>query len=101
MKLKMFSVFDSKIQAYMNPFFARTAAEALRSFADAVNNSESNFCRFAEDFTLFEIGAWDDQTAKVELLPTPHSLGVAIQFLKSATPELPKALNRGVVEVVK
>jgi len=87
MKLKMFSIFDSKISAYMNPFFARTSQEAIRMFADAVGNPKQGFCKHPEDYTLFEIGAWDDQTAQIELLPTPHSLGVAVQFVSSDIPD--------------
>ena len=63
MKLKIFSVFDSKVAAYMNPFFARSTAEAVRIFSDAVNSSQQGFKSHAEDYTLFELGVWDDQSA--------------------------------------
>jgi len=101
MKLKMFSVFDSKVAAYMNPFFARSTAEAIRMFSDAVGNPQQGFCKHPEDYTLFEVGSWDDQTAGIDLLQTPHSLAKAIQFVQLESPELNRALNRGVVEVVK
>jgi len=82
MKLKMFSVFDSKVGAFMNPFFVRSTAEAIRVFSDAVSNPQQGFCKHPEDYTLFEIGSWDDQTAAIDHLDTPHSLGLAVQFVK-------------------
>lgn len=92
MKLKFFSVYDSKVSAFMNPFLARTSAEAIRSFADAVGNPQQGFCKHPEDYTLFEIGSWDDQTAAMEMLPTPHSLGLAVQFVQP-DPQQPMKLE--------
>lgn len=83
MKLKMFSIFDSKVQAYMAPVFLRSTGEAERAFSASVADQSSNFCKFPEDFTLFEVGSWDDQTCVVDLLPTPHPVAKAIQFIKS------------------
>ena len=81
MKLKIFSVFDSKVGAYLNPVFLRPAPEAVRSFQDAVNREDSQFKSHAEDYTMFEIGSWDDQTASIDLLPTPHPIAKAIELL--------------------
>lgn len=81
MKLKVFSVFDSKVGAYLTPFFSRSTGEAIRAFTQAANDSQTQFCKFAEDFTLFEIGEWDDQNSKFELLASHVSLGKAIEFI--------------------
>lgn len=80
MKLKIFCVYDSKIGAFNNPFFQRSTGEALRSFGDAVNKEE-NFRRHSEDYVLFELGSFDDQTAAFDLYDAPKSLGMASQFL--------------------
>lgn len=81
--LMIYSVFDSKISAFMNPIFLRNSGEAIRVFESAVLDEKHDFHRYASDFTLFELGSWDDQSAKFDLYSTPKSLGVAIQFLKS------------------
>lgn len=81
MNLSVFSVFDSKIGAFMTPFFMRSRGEALRAFSDAVNKEGSNMGPHAEDFTLFLLGDWDDGSAKFVLKPTPESLGLAVEFL--------------------
>lgn len=75
------AVFDSKVGAFMPPFFTRSRGEAIRSFQDAVNREGSNFKAHAGDYTLFELGSWDDLNAKFVLHETPHSLGLAIEFI--------------------
>jgi len=82
MILKVFTVYDSKVGAYLPPMFLRSTGEALRAFEAAVNSSDHQFCKHAEDFTMFEIGDWDDQKCIFILKATPVSLGVAIEFLK-------------------
>lgn len=81
MKLKLFSVFDSKVSAYLPPICMRTTPEAIRGFSAAVGDSGHQFHKHAEDYTLFEIGSWDDQTAAIDLLSTPHPVAKAIEFL--------------------
>lgn len=81
MKLKIFSVFDSKVMAFNTPFFQRSTGEALRAWSDAVNGQEG-FAKHPEDYTLFELGEFDDTDAKFELYSTPRSLGLAVEFVK-------------------
>lgn len=84
MNLKVFSVYDSKTEAYMTPFFMRSKGEAIRGFADVVNDGQSTMCKYPHDYTLFEIGEWDDTTARLEPHATPISLGVAIEHKKES-----------------
>lgn len=80
--LKIFNVYDSKVGAYIEPIFKRSTGEALRCFIASVNSPGHDFGKFAGDYTLFELGIYDDETAKFSLLPTPKSLGVAVEFLE-------------------
>ncbi len=81
----VFAVFDSKVGAYLLPFFSRNRAVALRSFTTAVQDVNSDFHRYAADYTLFEIGVWEPEKG----IYTPHetklSLGLASEFLALAT----------------
>jgi hypothetical protein len=81
--LKVFSVYDSKVGAYLQPMFFRSKGEAIRAFSSAVADTDHQFHKYASDFTLFELGSWDDLKAKFDLLPTPVSIGVAIEFLNT------------------
>lgn len=79
MKIRVYTVYDSKVQAYMRPFFQVSKGEALRSWIDAVNDGQTAMNKHPEDFTLFELGEWDDQSAVFQEHSTPLSLGVAIE----------------------
>ena len=83
--MKIFCVFDSKAEAYLQPFFMRTAGEAIRAFTDLVNGSDNQFCKYPGDFVLFELGSYDDSTAGITCLEAPHSLGVGVEFKKGTT----------------
>lgn len=76
MILKMFSVLDMKAQFFGQPFFEQQEATAIRSFSDAVNdssNSTNMWNRHPEDFQLYLVGSFDNETGEV-------------------VPEVPKAL---------
>jgi len=80
MILKVFGIYDSKAEAYLSPFMMKSKGEAIRAIQNHIEDKEHNFHKYAEDFTLFELGSWDDQTAKYELHSTPKSMGVFIEF---------------------
>lgn len=83
--MKIFSVLDAKSEAYLNPFYARTTAEALRMFADASNDTKHDFYRFASDFTLVELGDFDQLTGRITVLDVPKSLGLASEYKGTMT----------------
>lgn len=62
MKLHVYSVFDKAVGAYLQPFYARSQGEALRSFSEAANNGTSNFAKYPLDFTLVRLGEFDDNS---------------------------------------
>ena len=83
--MKVFTIFDSKVGAYLPPMFFRSRGEAIRVFETLTNESGHQFNKYPGDYSLFELGDYDDLTAKFVLLPTPTSIGVAIEFLKVHT----------------
>lgn len=82
MRVKIFSVYDSKSEAYMQPFFSPTKGSAVRSFIDSIQDHNTIFCKHPEDYTLFEIGEFDDSTGILITLTTPISLGLALEYVK-------------------
>ena len=66
MKYKVYVVHDSKADAFMMPFFMQEDAQAVRGFQDQVNNPESPFFNHAEDYTLFNIGRYSEETGTLE-----------------------------------
>lgn len=79
---KIYTVYDSKLEAYMQPFFMQSKGQAVRAFTDSVNDQTTQFNKHPEDFTLFELGEYDDSTGKFTNLHTPNSLGVALEYKK-------------------
>jgi hypothetical protein len=77
---RLFTVFDSKSEVYMPPFTYRTKGEAIRAFTDSVNDSGSQMNKYPADFTLFDIGSFDDVTCKFDV-QSPESIGNAIEFV--------------------
>lgn len=67
-----FTVFDSKVGAYLPPFFMRSSAEAIRAFTDAANGGNSQITAHAEDYVLFRIGTFDDERGILEQ-EVPHT----------------------------
>lgn len=76
MKMKMFSVYDSKVEAFLQPFFMRTAAAALSAFTDLVNDSSTMFAKHPGDYTLFMLGDWEDETALFSPQTAPVNLAL-------------------------
>lgn len=70
-KIKVFSVWDKKALAYMNPFYYLQTGQAIRGFSDAVNDPQSPFFKHPEDFTLFQVGEWDDRDGRLGALEQP------------------------------
>jgi len=78
--IKIFSIYDSKAEAFMQPFFLPTAGSAIRSFSDALLDEKSQFNKHAEDYSLFEIGEWDEVGGRVIPALAPRSLGTALEL---------------------
>lgn len=80
MKLDVFSVYDSKAEAFLQPFFCVNRGVAVRNFQAAAQDERHDFHRHAADFTLFRLGTWDQVTGEFEMAEVKESLGTAIQF---------------------
>lgn len=81
MKHKMFVIYDSKANAYMTPWFLHQDAMAQRAFSDCVNDQNHNFGKHPEDYTLFQIGQFDDQTAELNINEKPKTFGNGLTYI--------------------
>lgn len=91
MVLKIYSVRDSKAQLFGAPWYKNTHGEAERDFSRLVNDKNSTVSQFPEDFDLYYLGEYDDNTGKFMSLDTPQHVVKAIQ-VKSNEPKV-QALN--------
>ena len=83
MKTKMFTVYDVKANAYLPPFHMQSVGEAHRSFEDTCNTPDHPFNKHPTDYTLFEVGTFDDNNCKIEMLETPHPIALAIECIST------------------
>ena len=80
MLMRMFAIYDVAVKAYMQPFFMQSEAAAVRAFTDLVNDPTSGVGKHPSDYTLFELGVYDDTTGKVES-SVPRSIGSGVKYL--------------------
>ncbi len=65
MNQKIFSVYDIAAASFQKPFFAGQAGEAMRSFCDICADDKHPLGQHPEDYTLMEVGVWDDQSGEI------------------------------------
>ena len=80
---RIFTVYDEKAEAYLPPFYFQAVGQAIRAFSDSANDPNHQFNKHPSDYTIFELGHFDDQDAKFHPFETPHSHGLAITFIQT------------------
>ncbi|AXL15185.1 nonstructural protein [Microviridae sp.] len=60
--LTIVAVKDRAVDAYNRPFYVPTIGAAIRSFTDEVNRTESEMNAHPEDYDLYDMGTFCDQT---------------------------------------
>ena len=80
------AVYDEAVGVYFQPWFARSRAEAVRSFVDAVNTPDHMFAKHPKDFSLHILAEWDENDGHFRPLPAFDNLGSALEYIKQ--PEL-------------
>lgn len=75
----MFSIRDSKAEIYNVPFFAKTTAEAERNLRETMKDERTLINKYPEDFSLWMLGEYDDQTGECTSHPPTHLIN-AVQL---------------------
>lgn len=72
----MCSVRDVVASTFGRPIFAPNTASAVRSIQNEVNRPQDGnmLNTHPDDFELYHLGNYDDQTGGVEMLPQPQLL---------------------------
>lgn len=81
---EVFTVRDAKAEFFSPPFYHANREVALRMFKDVVNNKETRLYNNPEDYDLYYLGQWDDNSGKyLSLLDSPEHLVKATQLKRS------------------
>ncbi len=82
----IFTIFDVKAHAYLQPFHMPTLGEATRLFSDCINDTKHPFGKHPEDYILFTAGHFNLENGKHELLDALKLVGQGIDFLTEKEP---------------
>jgi hypothetical protein len=84
MKMQLVSVYDRATQAYGRPMYLQSTGQAIRSFSDEVNRDAADNQLFGhpDDFDLYHLGEWDDNSGRYTLFENPVILIQAKQVKK-------------------
>lgn len=74
MELKIYAIKDIKADSFLQPMYFRRSEEAVRSFGEACNDPSSTFYKYAEDYVLYELGTFNDDTGLFQSYPSPISI---------------------------
>lgn len=81
MKLKIYSIRDSKAEIFNTPFYQKTHGEAERNFRSLVNDEKSQVNKYPEDYALWYLGEYDDNTGSFTTLDQPQHILNAVQVI--------------------
>ncbi len=80
----------------------QTDGLAIRGFTDLVCDAESTLAKHPEDYTLFRLDTWDDQTGKADGWEAPVCLGTGLEFVAARAINTDKiAALHGEIESLK
>lgn len=76
MKLQVVAIKDNAAQLFGRPIFVPALGVANRQFSDEVNRAaeDNQYYKHPEDFDLYQLGTFDDETGAFDLLAFPKVL---------------------------
>jgi len=86
MLTNLYAIYDSKAKVYNVPFAMINHGVALRASKDMANDPKSQTSKTPEDFTLFHIGTYDDEFAKITVLDKQDCIAKFIQLKEEQLP---------------
>lgn len=90
---KVYSVYDSKAQTYSNPMISLAKGSMTRDFKTLANDKNHPIGKYPEDYTLFEIGEWDEFDGFINMYQAKISLGMAIEYVEQEDKTLPSPIS--------
>lgn len=84
MMMVVLAVRDKATEAFGRPMFVLARGQGVRSFSDEVNRKapDNSLNQHPEDYSLWELGSYDDSSAKFTLLPEPRKIADGLDVSK-------------------
>lgn len=102
-KLNLFAIKDIKSELFSTTLMpVQTTGVAIRSFATACEDENTEFYKYPSDYSLYHLGTYDVETGIVESI-TPKQIANASEFVtsKKATSEQIQNLAKESLEVLE
>lgn len=87
---QVFTAYDNKTKAFLPPFQLRTSEEAIRGFTEVCNTQDHQFQKYPEDYSLYLLGEFDDNTGRYENEQEPKLLITGRQITTGKPPKIEK-----------
>lgn len=71
MKTEIYTIRDAKAEAFLPPIFSQNEAVCFRSIEDCLLDPDHQFTRHPQDYAVYHLGSFDDQTGKFDLHDAP------------------------------
>jgi len=84
---QVYAVRDVKANSFAFPHFDVSHGQAIRAFGDMVRNPKTPFNSHPEDYSLYNIGSWDEIQGTLVSLKIPVLLSSAIEHAGSPMPQ--------------
>lgn len=76
----IYCVYDEKVKSFGMPFFKPSNPAAIRDFTDLAHDSNTTIGRHPEDYTLYQLGEYNDTEGTLTQYETKNNLGKADQY---------------------
>lgn len=98
--LNVFAVRDVKAECFGSLMVLPTRGLAIRSFTDACRDARSPMAQYPSDYSLYELGTYDDVSGQIVSHSVPVFLAAASDFVQHVpSSEQPVPVVESVPEV--
>lgn len=77
MQYQLFTLYDLKARIHSNPISAHSVDHFCLNVADAIHNSDQLVAQHPEDYSLYLLGEFDDESGSVTLHTPPKFISTA------------------------
>lgn len=74
MKKMMYAIKDQKSMVFDPPILCHNRGDAVRMFSTVFDNQKSMMARFPNDYMIFELGEYDDNTGVITVHEIPQEV---------------------------
>ena len=81
MKQNIYAVLDTVAVEFQPPFYLKNDAVAVKEFGEACENTETNWNKHPEDYSLYNLGEFDTESGMINS-KDKRQIANASQFIK-------------------